>query len=91
MNYVDKAMELADFYQTAVTGDYLSNARARAYLLKHLEAMEADRVRLLEALKIMTSHYCNLVRSGDAGNWEPDSETEVGIARAAIAQSEAQS
>lgn len=41
---------------------------------------------LLEALKVMTAHYCNLVRSGDAGNWEPDAEQEVMTAKAAIAK-----
>ncbi len=45
---------------------------------------------LLEALRMMTSHYCNLVRSGDAGNWEPDAEPEVMQARAAIAKAEGQ-
>ena len=45
---------------------------------------ERQRDALLEALKMMTAHYCNLVNSGDAGNWEPDAEPEVQIARAAI-------
>jgi len=41
---------------------------------------------LLEALEAMTRHYCQLVDSGDAGNWNSEAEPEVIKARAAIAR-----
>lgn len=41
---------------------------------------------LLNALQVVVAHYCNLVRCGDAGKWEPDAESEIQQARAAIAK-----
>lgn len=41
---------------------------------------------LLEALEKLTAHYCGLVNSGDAGNWNPEKDDEVIQARAAIAR-----
>ena len=40
---------------------------------------------LLEALEAMTETYTRLVNSGDAGNWDPETEDSVIKARAAIA------
>jgi hypothetical protein len=43
---------------------------------------------LLEALRYMLRRYVELVESGDAGDWNPETETEVIEARAAIAKAE---
>ncbi len=51
--------------------------------LRRLRAINGE---LLEALRMMTAHYCNLVNSKKAGHWEPDAEPEVQFARAAIAK-----
>ena len=41
--------------------------------------------QLKDALIDMLDHYVGLVNSGDAGNWNPETETKVIAARAAIA------
>lgn len=41
---------------------------------------------LLEALTEMTERYAELVNCGDCGNWDPEEETEVIAARAALAK-----
>lgn len=62
MNNVDRIMELADNYAVCAVGDFaLAKSsdgfkKSRAFLRTHLEAMEADRVRLLEALKWMVEN-----------------------------------
>lgn len=38
-------------------------------------------IKNIRVLQVMTDHYCNLVNSGDAGNWDPESETPVINAR----------
>jgi hypothetical protein len=43
---------------------------------------------LLEALIAMINHYTGLINSGDAGNWDPETESKVIIARAAIAKAQ---
>jgi hypothetical protein len=43
---------------------------------------------LLEALNAMINHYTSLINSGDAGNWDPEEESEVIAARAAIAKAQ---
>jgi hypothetical protein len=40
---------------------------------------------LLYALTVMVEKYCDLVNSGDAGNWNPETDEAVKIARKAIA------
>jgi hypothetical protein len=57
---------------------------------------KADRLRdaapdLLEALKGVTDLYCELVNSGDAGCWNPETVPNIVIARAAIAKAEGRS
>lgn len=39
---------------------------------------------LLAALRVMLAKYRSLVMSGDCGFWNPDAETEVVVAQAAI-------
>jgi hypothetical protein len=41
---------------------------------------------LLEALQGLLTKYCSLVKSGDAGFWNPETEVEVKTARAALAK-----
>lgn len=41
---------------------------------------------LLEALNETLEHYLQLANSGDAGNWDPETEPKVIKARAAIAK-----
>ena len=36
---------------------------------------------LLKALEDVTELYCNLVRSGDAGTWDADTEPEISNAK----------
>lgn len=43
---------------------------------------------LLTALKMFVDRYTGLVNSGDCGNWNPEDEDHVVIARAAIAKAE---
>lgn len=43
---------------------------------------------LLDALKTFVAEYVELVESGDAGNWNPETEAKVIAARAAIAKAE---
>lgn len=49
----------------------------------HLIAAAPD---LLEALRGMIEMYVPFINSGDAGNWDPETEPEVIAARAAIAK-----
>lgn len=41
---------------------------------------------LRKALHDLVEHYVKLVRSQDAGNWDPEKEDEVIQARAALAR-----
>ena len=41
---------------------------------------------LLEALSKLTEMYCQMIYSGDCGNWNPEDDIEVKEARAAIAK-----
>jgi hypothetical protein len=43
---------------------------------------------LLEALKAFLDMYVQFINSGDAGNWNPETDDEVIQARAAIAKAE---
>lgn len=45
---------------------------------------------LLEALETFVSEYVALVESGDAGNWDAETEPKVIAARAAIAKAHGQ-
>lgn len=65
-------------------GEIESMRAERLQTERRLANVKAQRDQLFEALKMMTAHYCNLVNSGDAGNWDPDAEPEVQIARTAI-------
>lgn len=54
------------------------------------EAQKQERIRkaahaLLDALEEFTEMYCQMINSGDCGNWDPESDKEVIKARAAIA------
>ncbi len=40
------------------------------------------------ALEGMTKRYVDLVNCGDCGNWDPEEEAEVKLARAAISRAE---
>lgn len=40
---------------------------------------------MLAGLKMMVAHYVNLAGCGDCGNWDPEDEDEVRLARAIIA------
>lgn len=49
--------------------------------------LDAARQRIAEleaALKGITERYCDLIRSGDCGNWDPESEHTVKAARKAL-------
>jgi hypothetical protein len=50
-----------------------------------LNQMQAGDV--VVALEKMTELYADLVNSGDAGHWNPETETQMIAARAAIKQS----
>ena len=41
---------------------------------------------LLDALSRLTEMYCQMVHSGDCGNWNPEDDIEIQEARAAIAK-----
>ena len=41
---------------------------------------------LLDALSRLTEMYCQMIYSGDCGNWNPEDDIEVKEARAAIAK-----
>lgn len=40
-------------------------------------SLKADKAELLIALSDLTNHYCELVNSGDAGNWDPHEEAVI--------------
>lgn len=98
MNNVDKAMYLADEY-------YLSGGRVIRYeLLTHLESMEADRVRLIDASKKVLNNFENLLAlvrgecpsllnedSGGNGMFSVDCDEHAILLIAAINQSKEQS
>lgn len=39
---------------------------------------------LVEALKAVTALWCDLVNSGDAGNWNPEEDEPIMLARKAL-------
>lgn len=41
---------------------------------------------ILDALELLLASYVSLVNSGDAGQWNPETDTEVIAARAALAK-----
>jgi hypothetical protein len=63
--------------------------------IEDLEPLAFDNARLiaaapdlLAALRTFTERYVVMINSGDCGNWDPETETEVIAARAAIAKAE---
>jgi len=50
-----------------------------------IDDIENQRNDLLEALEEITKMYCDMINSGDCGNWNPETDKEVIKARAAIA------
>ena len=60
-------------------GDFESESEARS-IAHTLNTYDA----LLEALVGMTEHYCDLINSGDAGNWNPENEIPVIASREAL-------
>lgn len=77
MNNVDKAMELVE--DCMEYGGFSAKHAIRT----HLEAMEADRVRLLYTLKLLGAAFMAHTQ------WNGKPPFEISKARAAIAQSEA--
>jgi hypothetical protein len=67
----------------------IQNLSARVAELEAENAELRARVEKAEAmavaLKVITEHYVRLANSGDAGFWEPEDETQVKMARAALA------
>jgi hypothetical protein len=57
-----------------------NEAEIAAYIVKAVNSHAA----LVEALRKMTDRYAYLVNSGDAGNWNPETEPEVIAARALL-------
>ena len=55
-------------------------------LSESLRKKSAAEVELREALSAMLKHYVELVESGDAGNWDAETEPEVKQARAVLAK-----
>jgi hypothetical protein len=52
-----------------------------------LEEGEYVRLRAIEqAARKLLDHYVALVNSGDAGNWDPETEPVVAALRAALSQ-----
>jgi hypothetical protein len=51
-----------------------------------LERAVAERAELLTALQGTLDRWIDLVNSGDAGNWDPETEPHVIAARAAISK-----
>lgn len=51
-----------------------------------LVKLRQQRDELLAELVIMTDHYCSLVNSGDAGNWDCENEPVVIQSRATVAK-----
>lgn len=62
-------------------------AAARTDVPALCDELDAARQRIAElktALKGMTERYCDLIRSEDCGNWDPESEHTVKAARKAL-------
>ena len=62
-----------------------------SYWIGHMRSQENAQLvsaapDLLEALSKLTEMYCQMVHSGDCGNWNPDDDIEIQEARAAIAK-----
>jgi len=52
---------------------------------EQLKLLQADNKLLREALIEQTGAWCDLVNSGDAGNWNPEDDDEVIKSRKALA------
>ena len=50
------------------------------------ENLERQNTRLREALFCMVELYTHLVKSGDAGSWDPEDDLPVVVARRLLAQ-----
>ena len=51
---------------------------------------QADQIKMLrDALGGVTNMWCELVKSGDAGRWDPETDKPVIAARKALAATEA--
>lgn len=56
-----------------------------------VSSLESDVKMLREALTTMTTMWCELVNSGDAGRWDPEKDSEVVASRKALAATEPKS
>lgn len=50
-------------------------------LEKENAKLKADKAELVDIIKQLDKHYCELVDSGDAGNWNPNDEEVIKLAR----------
>ena len=48
------------------------------------DRLKADKAELVDVIKQLDKHYCELVDSGDAGNWNPNDEEIIKLARKLI-------
>lgn len=55
-----------------------------------LAAAREEAARLRAALESFLEHYVDMVESGDCGNWNPEKDDVVVMARAALAGSAAE-
>lgn len=80
--------ELEERNRRVLKREKISSCYAQSQGLLAVE--QADQIKMLrEALNGVTNMWCELVNSGDAGRWDPETDKPVIAARQALAATEA--
>jgi hypothetical protein len=62
--------------------------KAVAHAINNHDRLVEENKRLREALTGITNYYCDLINSGDFGNWNPEEDEPVISARLALSELE---
>lgn len=76
--------EITESFRRAIEEDGAARERIQRYVYQlenRCGELRAERVDVACALSMLLERYLRLANSGDCGNWDPETEPEVILAR----------
>ena len=71
-------------HNLALPKDVWNSSFTESPLLKENSKLKAAKYELVSILQKLDNHYCDLINSGDAGNWNPNDEDVIKLTRKVI-------